>query len=134
MDAKRSPPERDSVRQMDANGSPDVRPIDADFHAHLIEENKFLRATVEQLQRDGAETRAALRVALKAAPKQLTEGTDERAQSLQTNAREDAVDTDTGNATNGPQSATQSKARGSERRENKLRSIARLIFPRRSSR
>lgn len=34
----------------------------------------FLRATIEQLQRDGAETRAALREALKAMPKQLTSG------------------------------------------------------------
>ena len=44
------------------------------FTAHLIEENRFLRATVEQLQRDGAEVRAALREALKLAPKQLTAG------------------------------------------------------------
>ena len=48
-----------------------------DLAARLLEqletENKFLRATVEQLQRDGAETRAALREALKLAPKALPE-------------------------------------------------------------
>ncbi len=36
-----------------------------DLTAHLLEEVRFLRATVEQLQRDGAEVRAALRAALK---------------------------------------------------------------------
>lgn len=40
----------------------------------LETENAFLRATVEQLQRDGAETRAALREALKLAPKAITAG------------------------------------------------------------
>ena len=40
----------------------------------LETENSFLRATVEQLQRDGAETRAALREALKLAPKAITAG------------------------------------------------------------
>jgi hypothetical protein len=39
--------------------------------AQLQTENAFLRGVVEQLQRDGAETRAALREALKAAPKGL---------------------------------------------------------------
>ncbi len=36
-----------------------------DLTEHLLAEVAFLRATVEQLQRDGAETRAALRAALK---------------------------------------------------------------------
>lgn len=43
--------------------------VQTDMTARLLvqleSENKFLRATVEQLQRDGAETRAALRAALK---------------------------------------------------------------------
>ena len=47
----------------------------AQFTAHLVEENRFLRATVEQLQRDGAEVRAALREALRAMPKALPPAT-----------------------------------------------------------
>jgi hypothetical protein len=128
--AQCSPITREDVRQMDANTSPDVRAIDSDFHAHLIEENKFLRATVEQLQRDGAEVRAALREALKSKPPQLTDGTDERAQSLQTNAREEAGDTDTGNATSAPHKSAEREAHRSKRRPNLVRSIARLIFSR----
>jgi hypothetical protein len=42
--------------------------------AQLETENAFLRGVVEQLQRDGAETRAALRKALDGQPKQLTSG------------------------------------------------------------
>jgi hypothetical protein len=47
---------------------------DTDFKAHLIAENAFLRGVIEQLQRDGAETRNALRKALELAPKMLTPG------------------------------------------------------------
>jgi hypothetical protein len=47
---------------------------DTRLMAHLSDENRFLRGVIEQLQRDGAETRAALREALKA-PRQLTAGT-----------------------------------------------------------
>ncbi len=43
--------------------------------AQLETENSFLRGVVEQLQRDGAETRAALRKSLDNAPRQLTSGT-----------------------------------------------------------
>ncbi len=50
------------------------RGADTDLTTHLAEENRFLRGVIEQLQRDGAETRAALREALKA-PRQLTSGT-----------------------------------------------------------
>lgn len=46
----------------------------SDLTAHLLEEVRFLRATVEQMQRDSAEVRAALREALKQSPKQLTAG------------------------------------------------------------
>ena len=83
--------EREPVRAMGAKGSQDVRKTFAGGAAPLAEreptrreveqqeEIRFLRATVEQLQRDGAETRAALRAALKltagtSAP-QLTAGT-----------------------------------------------------------
>ncbi len=88
--AKRSPDvrnERGEVRETFATRSQDVRaeprPTDGDLNARLLaqleSENSFLRATIEQLQRDGAETRAALRAALKltaetSAP-QLTPGT-----------------------------------------------------------
>lgn len=50
------------------------RGADTNLTTHLAEENRFLRGVIEQLQRDGAETRAALREALKA-PRQLTSGT-----------------------------------------------------------
>jgi hypothetical protein len=50
------------------------RGADTDLTTHLAEENRFLRGVIEQLQRDGAETRAALCEALKA-PRQLTSGT-----------------------------------------------------------
>jgi hypothetical protein len=51
-----------------------VRGADTTLTAHLLDENRFLRGVIEQLQRDGAETRASLREALKA-PRQLTSGT-----------------------------------------------------------
>lgn len=54
---------------------------DTSLTAHLIEENRFLRATVEQHQRSEAELRAALREALKAQPKQLSQGTNESARN-----------------------------------------------------
>ena len=44
------------------------------LNAHLLEENRFLRAAVEQHQRSEAELRAALRTALAAMPKALTDG------------------------------------------------------------
>ncbi len=49
----------------------------ARYIARLETENDFLRATVEQHQRSEAELRAALREALKAAPRQLMSGTPE---------------------------------------------------------
>ena len=96
--------ERESVRVMGAKGSQDVHAMGADSGAVAArddgaavptdrepqavsptrrekeqqEEIRFLRSTIEQLQRDGAEVRAALRAALKlAAPTeapQLTAG------------------------------------------------------------
>jgi hypothetical protein len=63
---------------------------DTDLTEHLLAEVAFLRATVEQLQRDGAETRAALRAALKltgvASAPQLTTGTPEPPQAVQSGA------------------------------------------------
>lgn len=47
---------------------------DTTLTAHLLDENRFLRGVIEQLQRDGAETRASLREALKAMPKAITSG------------------------------------------------------------
>jgi hypothetical protein len=51
------------------------RGADTTLTAHLLEENRFLRATVEQHQRSEAELRQSLREALRAMPKQLTAGT-----------------------------------------------------------
>jgi hypothetical protein len=53
--------------------------INATFLAHVLEENKFLRAALEQRDRDAAELRAALREALKLSSRQLTSGTAETA-------------------------------------------------------
>lgn len=60
--------------QVRTGGDGGATGADARLLAHLSEENRFLRSTIEQLQRDGAETRAALREALKMAPKALTTG------------------------------------------------------------
>jgi hypothetical protein len=54
-----------------------------DFQSHLLEENRFLRTLIEQRDRDAAELRAALRTALAAMPKAITEG--------ETSTRGDAV-------------------------------------------
>ena len=65
---------RHATRQSATNVAPTAAPPGAsgdDFTAHLIEENRFLRGVVEQLQRDAAEVRAALRKALELAPKEL---------------------------------------------------------------
>ncbi len=89
MGAKRSQdvrdiaaPEREPVREPFAKGSQGGRDDDDGFTARLLTqletENKFLRGVIEQMQRDGAETRAALRAALKfagaASVPQLTAG------------------------------------------------------------
>jgi excisionase family DNA binding protein len=47
---------------------------DSDRVAEMRAEIQFLRGVIEQLQRDGAETRAALREALKSKAPQLTQG------------------------------------------------------------
>jgi hypothetical protein len=54
--------------------APEADDLAARYIARLETENDFLRATVEQHQRSEAELRAALREALKAAPRQLTAG------------------------------------------------------------
>lgn len=58
-------------------------PANTSLTAHLVEENRFLRGIIEQLQRDGAETRQHLKRALELAPKQLAQGTDESARIAQ---------------------------------------------------
>jgi hypothetical protein len=60
---------------------PDVTP-DADqstLTAHLLEENRFLRAALEARDRDAAELRAALREALKISNRALVESTSTEA-------------------------------------------------------
>lgn len=100
--------EHEEVRQTFANRSPDVRTNNDDFNTHLIEENKFLRAVVEQLQRDGAETRAALREALKLAPKELpmeaaSSATDGAPESGDSGAPKRATAQDSPKGESGPQ-------------------------------
>lgn len=58
-----TPSEADIVKDMGVERKGHGK--DTDLTEHLLAEVAFLRATVEQLQRDGAETRAALRAALK---------------------------------------------------------------------
>jgi len=60
-----------SARPADKLPTANDTPADTSFAQHLLEENRFLRGVIEQLQRDGAETRNALRRALELAPKQL---------------------------------------------------------------
>ena len=64
------------AREVPTGADTFTRGADTGLSAHLAEENRFLRGVIEQLQRDGAETRAALREALKSMPKALTTGTD----------------------------------------------------------
>lgn len=73
-----------TVSQAASAGKPAASPeasedLAARYIARLETENDFLRATVEQHQRSEAELRAALREALKAAPRQLTAGSPESA-------------------------------------------------------
>jgi hypothetical protein len=62
------------VQKEDTKGTRSVNQH-ADREAELKEEIRFLRGVIEQLQRDGAETRAALRKALESGRPQLTSGT-----------------------------------------------------------
>lgn len=67
-----TPSERDSSKDMDAERNTHEK--DSDRVSDLRDEVKFLRGVIEQLQRDGAEVRAALREALKHRAPQLTQG------------------------------------------------------------
>jgi hypothetical protein len=69
-------------RQNDAT----ERDSDAERIAELKTEVSFLRGLVEQRDRDGAEVRAALREALKLAPKQLEAGRSAPPQRAETGA------------------------------------------------
>lgn len=105
---------RDTVTRQSATNDATERDSDADLRdtlKHEREQNQFLRSVIEQLQRDGAETRAALREALKLAPKQLPVGTDESAQSLQRKARESETSKDTDQSASEPQEPAQSDKR-----------------------
>ncbi len=68
--------EREANRKRDGsrNGTETEVELLRDSLASERAQVAFLRSTVEQLQRDGAETRAALREALKLAPKALSAG------------------------------------------------------------
>lgn len=71
-----TPSERDSSEDMGAErkGQLNAHEEDSDRVSDLRDEVKFLRGVIEQLQRDGAEVRAALREALKHRAPQLTQG------------------------------------------------------------
>lgn len=106
--------ERETVRKMDARRSQDGRErfastdaLTAQLLAQLETENAFLRATVEQLHRDGAETRAALRESLKQRAPQLTAGESSTINPTPTDAQQRdekrAATKETGDAPNGSQ-------------------------------
>jgi hypothetical protein len=106
--------ERETVRKMDARRSQDGRErfaspdaLTARLLAQLETENAFLRATVEQLQRDGAEVRAALRESLKQRAPQLTAG-DAPTAPTEAPQRDEkhATAKDTGDGANGLQRPT----------------------------
>ncbi len=63
------------------------RTVESEREHELKDEVRFLRGIIEQLQRDGAELRAALREALKAQPKQLPQSTPESAIAAQQRAQ-----------------------------------------------
>lgn len=77
---------REPTNQQDANHAN----AQADFHAHLVEENRFLRGLVEQRDRDAAELRAALRTALAAMPKALPGGDESSTRNDAETSRENA--------------------------------------------
>ncbi len=60
-----------NLKEMDASIAPDFA---ARYVEHLEKENEFLRRALEGAQQSEAMTKAALREALKAMPKQLTSG------------------------------------------------------------
>lgn len=80
---------------------------DARLAEHLATENRFLRGVVEQLQRDGAETRAALREALRIAPRQLSAGASSTnepgARNAQDGPQNGAAGDEGAGTVNGPQ-------------------------------
>ena len=90
------------VREMDANGRELGGGMDTNRAAEYRAEIAFLRATIEQLQRDGAETRASLREALKAMPKQLSAGAPETARNAQNEPQNLAAGNGGREASNGP--------------------------------
>jgi hypothetical protein len=98
----------DAQKEGHSEGTQDARPVSllalsgaesSEREAELLRDslaseraqNAFLRSTIEQLQRDGAETRAALREALKLAPKAITAGAAESSDAAPMDGRSDAT-------------------------------------------
>ena len=90
--------------------------VTARLLAQLEGENAFLRGVIEQLQRDGAEVRAALRKALELAPKQLAAGESSTINQTARNAPQgqlpDLLESYDGAALNGPQKGSESLSYG----------------------
>lgn len=72
----------------------------------------FLRGVIESDRRDMAEIRAALREALKLAPKQLAQGTEQSARNAPERAQNMEVDRNGSAALNGPQTGAKSLSYG----------------------
>jgi hypothetical protein len=130
FEAKGRTPDTQSTLRPDA--TPDMRPDvsspqaghEAGHHdrdtqstlsAHLIEENRFLRAALEARDRDAAELRAALREALRAMPKALEQstlsaGASEAPQGTG-HAQSTVSGTNTGTTPNAPQTSYKREAR-----------------------
>jgi hypothetical protein len=98
---------------------------DTTLTAHLLEENRFLRAMIEGLQQSEAVTKAALREALKAMPKALTSGTPETAPEPPVSGDKRGREGLGGAAAKGAQNATES---GDEVDFDELESLINRVF------
>jgi excisionase family DNA binding protein len=90
-------------RQIDATDSDTVSQVLREVLEREREQNQFLRSLLEARDRDAAELRAALREALKLAPKQLTDGSKlEQVETGRENAPQAALTTNASQTTPGP--------------------------------
>jgi hypothetical protein len=90
VDANTRTDGRERGHEPDANTADPTGDATARLLAQMERENAFLRGVIEQLQRDGAETRQALKRALDLAPRQLTTGTPEAAPEIATETPQNA--------------------------------------------
>ena len=110
-------------RPTDRTATGQTDEVTARLLAHLERENAFLRASVEQHQRSEAELRAALREALKIAPRQLSAAPDTTAINRQQDTQNGAPD----NMPDAIQTAPEPKQNGEEMDARELLELCRRI-------